>query len=86
MKHSIRKKVYLDLTLDCSESVMYAKGGKHKVNFDSFYLQFYDSDGTPENVELEISIQMERNEKSRFDFINGEAERHKERVNNEKPI
>ena len=86
MKYRITRKIVLDITLDSSESIMFSQGGKHKINLDSRCLHIYDIDGDPENVELEIIVQMDKNDKGRHDFITEEAKKHREywdKVNNE---
>jgi hypothetical protein len=80
MKYKIKKKVTIDLTLDSSETLMLTKGGKHTMTIPHGVLalfsdrQDYDDDDNPyENVycDVEISVQMERNEQGRFNFITG---------------
>ena len=58
---------------------MFTKGGMHKINLDG------DNFCTEniENYEIEITVQMQRDDQGRFDFINSEAEKHKQRVKDE---
>lgn len=72
MKRNIKRKVVvdLDLTLDSSEAIMFTKGGRHKINIDLSEL-FYD-DVPLCDYEVNISIQLERNQQGRFDFITSE--------------
>lgn len=81
MKLSIKKKITFDLTLDSSEAIMFTQGGKHKINlktdddYHNYNLNDYD--------EVEFSVQLARNEQGRFDFITGEAAKHREIYDNE---
>jgi hypothetical protein len=76
MKAEITKKITIDLTLDSSETIMFTKGGMHKIFIGSeLFNDKYD--------EYEITIQIASNEQEHFDFITGEAKKHKERVLNE---
>ena len=68
MKASVYKKIFLDLTLDSSEAVMFTKGGKHKVELD--FSEISDGD---ENCKVEISVQLARNEQGRFDHVTQHA-------------
>ena len=81
MKYNIKKKVTLNLTLDSSEMIMFTKGGRHNVEIDPLDLFTHEND--LHNFEFEITVQMERSELGRFEFITGEAEKHKERQSNE---
>lgn len=69
MKHNIRKKIILNLTLDSSETVLFNKGGMHKINLNTGCLQFHDSEGDSEPAELEITVQIERSQQGRHDFL-----------------
>lgn len=73
MKANITKIVFVDLILDSSETIMFTKGGKHKLNICPKDL-FKDLEDL-QNCKLEISIQLERNEQGRFDFITNEAKK-----------
>jgi len=64
MQLTIHKKLFIDLTLDSSETIMFTKGGKHKTSITSDMLP--DSD---EGYEIEISVQMQRDHQGRFDFM-----------------
>ena len=76
MKAKIIRKIIVDLTLDSSEAIMFNKGGKHKVSL--LPLNFFNfSDSQYADAEIEISIQIERGQQSRYDFITGESEKHK---------
>lgn len=81
MKLSITKKITLDLTLDSSEAIMFTQGGKHKINLktddDYHNYNFNDYD------DVEITVQMARNDQGRFDFITKEAAKHREVYDNE---
>jgi hypothetical protein len=86
MKWQITKKIIFDFTLDSSEAIMFTKGGRHEKVFikencyddeDRFFPNISEFD------EIIIRFQLERNDKGRFDFITGEAEKHKESVKNE---
>ncbi len=87
MKTKISRKIILELTLDSSEAIMFTKGGQHTTTISSrtFFLDPpFSNDEKSDNLEIkedsiEISIQLERNEQGRFDFINSEANKHKER-------
>lgn len=67
MKSNVTKKITLELTLDSSEMVMFTRGGKHTTKIMGSKL----IPGCKEDVEIEISIQMDRKEQGRFDFIAG---------------
>ncbi len=67
MKYTIKRKIFLDATLDSSEMVMFTKGGKHKIELPLNALILGDDDS--DLYELEISVQMERSEQARFDFV-----------------
>ena len=73
MKHQIKKKVYLEFTLDSSEAIMFGKGGKHKANIDLENIRDY-----LEDCEVEVSFQLEKSEKDRFNWIVSEAQNAKE--------
>ena len=81
MKLAITKKITLDLTLDSSETIMFTQGGKHKIDlktdddYHNYNLNDYD--------QVEITVQMERNAQGRFDFITGQAAKHREVYDNE---
>jgi len=93
MKYNRTKKIIIDCTLDSSEAIMFNKGGKHSIKMDSDFFKFtkyhrsYDSDGEEDdfadNCEVEITFQIDKKDTSRFDFITGEACKHKERVKEE---
>jgi hypothetical protein len=76
MKLTITKKITLDLTLDSSETIMFTQGGKHKIDLNT------DEDLSEYN-QIEITVQMERNAQGRFDFITGQAAKHREAYDNE---
>jgi hypothetical protein len=81
MKYKITKKLLIDATLDSSEMVMFTKGGKHSVSVKK---TIYDDDeDTIGKIdfnsfdEILFSVQMERSEQNRFDFIDGQAKTHR---------
>lgn len=95
MKANITKKIMLDLTLDSSETIMFTKGGKHKIEINPECLIFdntedasdYDADEgefIKKKCIIEISVQMDRSDKDRYDFITGEAKKHREIYDKEK--
>jgi hypothetical protein len=73
MKYNIKKKIYLDMTLDSSELVMFNKGGKFKVEISSDILAAqigYDDEGKLSRyVPVELSVQIDPAEKYRFNFV-----------------
>ena len=64
MKHNITKKIILDITLDSSEAIMFTKGGRHTINLLSSCLQIYNSDAEAVNCDLEINVQLGRNQQT----------------------
>ena len=72
MKQKISNKVCIEFTLDSSEALMFTKGGKHKVNLKGDELtQFVER---LENAdEVEISMQMDRFEQTRYDHVTQHA-------------
>lgn len=78
----------VDLTLDSSETIMFTKGGKHKINLNAKDLIFNDGndfdfeegEDVKRYAEIEISIQMDGSDKARYDFINEEAKKHRQRA------
>jgi hypothetical protein len=68
MKAKVSKKIFVDLTLDSSEAVMFTKGGKHKIE-----MNFSEINEGDEDCLVEISIQLERNEQGRFDHVTQHA-------------
>jgi len=72
MKVKIHKTITYHTTLDSSEMIMFQKGGQHKVKIEPNDLSSYD--------EVIITVQLDRNEQDRFDFITGEAKKHKENI------
>jgi hypothetical protein len=84
MKKIIQRTITVSLTLDSSEAIMFTKGGMHKIKMnlkDIFPERFgcdYDDDETDSNDDFTITIQMERDQQGRYDFITGEAKSHKE--------
>ncbi len=89
MKFKVIKKVLVDLTLDSSEAIMFTKGGRHTVSLTEDQLHGIDKDDDEDDFSgknqqiFEISVQLQRDDQGRFDFINGEASKHKERVQDE---
>lgn len=93
MKKSITWKISINLTLDSLETIMFNKGGMFKYEISENLLNYIkdhendvdddddDMNKTPIKKIYEITVQMDRNEKGRFDFIVGEAKRHKESLN-----
>lgn len=82
MKINTKKKITISLTLDSSETIMFTKGGMHKiaVNPQGLFSEMELEEWELKDKELEITIQMEHNEQGRFDFLTGESEKHKQRV------
>jgi hypothetical protein len=76
MKYEIKKKISLITTLSSSETTMFNQGGKHSIilNLHNEELELGGFD------ELELSVQLERDEQGRFDFINSEAARHRKQL------
>jgi len=90
MKYTKTKVLRIDLTLDSSEMVMFTKGGKHEISFKQDYDPERENDDgwlfhqlKEDWDEIKFTVQLERNQQGRFDFVNDEAEKHKERVKNE---
>ena len=86
MEYNLKKKITIACTLDSSESIMFGQGGMHKIsmkkeNYDEgehgcdLDFSCYD--------ELEITFQMEKDHRSRFNFIVGEANKNKEQSQQE---
>jgi hypothetical protein len=70
MKVNYINKLFIELTLDSSEAIMFNKGGKHKIDLVTDLLeQPFDS--------IEVSIQLERDQQARHDWIQSEAVKHK---------
>jgi len=82
MKSKISRKIIVDITLDSSETIMFSKGGQHKISLNPDILKFENDIGY-DGSEVEITFQMERTQQERFYFIQSEALKHKERVENE---
>jgi hypothetical protein len=89
MKHSFKKILQIECTLDSSEAIMFTKGGKHSLK-----LMPYDQD-EDEHLNLdsyniiEISFQMDKSDMPRFDFVTSEAKKHREqwdKINEEERI
>lgn len=80
MKHKITRKIFLDLLVDSSEAIMFMKGGKHNISLD--IVELIDPFDLKKNdILLDVSIQIDKEQKNRFDFITSEAMRHKDREN-----
>jgi len=62
----------IKLTLDSSELVMFNKGGMHKIELDEETIARIDIAD-----KVEISVQLEKSEQSRFDHVHGEAMKHR---------
>lgn len=75
MKTNISRDLRLDFTIDSSETVMFNQGGKHTLDFKEL-INRYDINFS-EYDKIEISFQMQRDQMSRFGFINSEAEKHR---------
>ncbi len=62
----------IDLTLDSSETLMLTKGGKHTMTIPRGMLALL-SDTQDKNIyyDVEVSVQMERSEQGRFNFVTG---------------
>ena len=76
MKFTSKTVLHIDIKYDSSELIMANQGGKHEIKIDDFC-------GFDNIDELVISVQLDPSERSRFNFIKGEADKHKERVANE---
>lgn len=82
MRYKLSKKIIIDLTLDSSETIMFNKGGMHKINIPSLndVITETDLEGA---CSVEITVQMQGDHQERFNFINKEAQKHKERQQKE---
>lgn len=86
MKHNIKKKMIVDLTLDSSETIMLNQGGKHTIKFTRFesedeeVSQIFNSS---EYDEIEITIQLEKSHQGRHDHILKSSTMHNIREENE---
>ncbi len=86
MKKNVKRIVTVNLTLDSSEMIMFTKGGIHKIKMnlhDIFPDRFnseYDEDESDPNDDFIITVQMESVDLNRYNFISGEACRHKQRT------
>jgi hypothetical protein len=84
MQCNIKKELYLNFTLNSSEAIMFNEGGKHSVNIkEAVYEEDMNFD---EYSKIEVSFQLSKDDRSRFDFIAGEAKKHREqwdRINEE---
>lgn len=78
MKHKITRKIFLELFVDSSEAIMFMKGGKHNISLDIGELMD-PFDSHKHEILLDIAIQIDREQKSKFDFITSEAMKHKDR-------
>lgn len=76
MKTKITRKVFVELTLDSSEMIMFTKGGKHKVE-----VPCEDLDATNGDI-IEISIQLANESYERFQHTHLQAKIHKESYEN----
>ena len=63
MKYSTKTKLYLEMTLDSSEAVMFGQGGKMTAVLTPDLFDDVD--------EVEISFQIDRQEQARYDFVTG---------------
>lgn len=62
MKYTTKTKLFIQTTLDSSECVMLNQGGMHKMVLDH---SIFDS----EFDEIELSVQIERSQMGRHEFI-----------------
>jgi hypothetical protein len=66
-------KLFLDLTLDSSEAIMFSKGGRHIVNLENFLDIQWESLN-----EVAISVQIEKEEMERYNFVKGQSSKKEE--------
>jgi len=86
MKCESKKTMELYLTLDSSETLMFTKGGKHTFTLSLQMLSdlsdmwmksnvlLYDDELENLKSNVNITIQMERDEQGRFDFVTNKQE------------
>lgn len=79
MKYKIKKKITVECTLDSSEAIMFTQGGKHTcvIPVNSILKEIQDQsfdDEKPVETQLEFTIQLQRSEQGRFDFITAKQE------------
>lgn len=65
MEHRIRKILYIDTTLNSSESLIFTKGGKNSVKIS---LTDEDLEDIGCYNEIYFTVQMEKSEQHRYDF------------------
>lgn len=72
MECGITRKIFVNLTLDSSETIMFNQGGKHKIDIPTEFFRNFEYD------EMEISFQIEKSQQGRHEFIIKEAAKHRE--------
>ena len=89
MKYTLTKKVLLDIEMDSSEAIMLNEGGKHKINVKSNEIMNGKNnnrkheDWEDEDSVFDVEISIKISDLNRFSFIRKEAQKHKERIENE---
>ena len=73
MKCQTKCIIEIAFTLDSSEMLMFTKGGKHSFEVSHVLLDEI-SEISIENKKVIISVQMERNQQDRFDFVTNHPE------------
>lgn len=91
MKYTTIKTLTIELTLDSSEAIMFMKGGLHKVIIPKVGYD-HDDKELPDIRDCDnitITVQIDKNQQPRFDWLKGEAQSNKEqnqKDNQEKPV
>ncbi len=78
MKHTLKKILVINCTLDSSETIMFTKGGQHTIELCDFNEQEDDRIDFHSFDSIKISFQMEKDQQARFDHITSEANVHRE--------
>lgn len=82
MKFTTKKILEINVTLDSSEAVMFNQGGKHTINLKESQSDYSEKESTPIDFEpfdvIAISFQIDKSHQARFNFIHGEAQKHRD--------
>lgn len=85
MHYSVKRKLYIPITMDSSEAIIFNQGGMHQIVL-SRHEAWEEDDNNDNSIidslkqdwdEIVITIQMP--DASRFNFIKNEADKHKQR-------
>jgi|SRR5580658_2108339 hypothetical protein len=73
MKVNIKRHLFINAELDSSEAIMFTQGSKYTIDLKHEYA--FDPE---EFDDIKLSFYIERSENARFNFITGEAKKHRE--------